>query len=59
MAESIRPLSISYNRAPSALTVSIEITSPFDFTMEQDFSVVRGHDAVTGIIGWEQGEAGD
>ena len=27
----------------------------FDFTMEHDFNVVRGHDAVTGIIGWKQG----
>ena len=27
----------------------------FDFTMERDFNVVRGHDAVTGIIGWKQG----
>ena len=38
-------------------TTSVILSSKvdFDFTMERDFNVVRGHDAVTGIIGWKQG----
>ena len=45
----------SYNRAPSPLIVLPIVGTPFDFTMEADFVVDRGKNAVTSVVDWEQG----
>ena len=34
----------------------ISVPRHFDWTMERDFSVLRGSNAITAVIGWKQGE---